>query len=139
MSAVASTLSNQHNCTCARKTLQTQRGRMHGAGCVRRWFGTAEPLRKRCNENWNTHSIQWINSQQYCNITVMEVCYNNNSSILLGNWTSRPIAKSAHCKLGPLPSRPIQPWPITNSAHDYKIALVLIQRLIITDSYYYYE
>ena len=62
----------------------------------------------------------------------MEVCYNNNSSILLGNWTSRPIAKSAHCKLGPLPSRPIQPWPITNSAHDYKIALVLIQRLIIT-------
>ena len=30
--------------TCARKTLQTQRGRTHGAGCVRQWFRTAEPL-----------------------------------------------------------------------------------------------
>ena len=34
---------------------------------------------------------------------------------------------------------PIQTRPITNSAHTYKIALVLIQRLILIDSYYYYE
>ena len=31
-SAVASALSNRQNCACARKTLQTQRGRTHGAG-----------------------------------------------------------------------------------------------------------
>ena len=28
------------NCACARKTLQTQRGLTHGAGCVRQWFRT---------------------------------------------------------------------------------------------------
>ena len=44
------------NCTCARKTLQTQRGRTHGAGCVRQWFCTAEPLGERRYENWNTHT-----------------------------------------------------------------------------------
>ena len=38
------------------KTLQTQRGRTHGAGCVRQWFRTAEPLGERRNENWNTHT-----------------------------------------------------------------------------------
>ena len=37
------------------KTLQTQRGRTHGAGCVRQWFRTAEPLGERRYENWNTH------------------------------------------------------------------------------------
>ena len=52
---VASVLSNRQNCTCARKTLQTQRGRTHGAGCVRQWFRTAEPLGERRYENWNTH------------------------------------------------------------------------------------
>ena len=31
------------------------RGRTHGAGCVRRWFRTAEPLGERPYENWNTH------------------------------------------------------------------------------------
>ena len=36
------------------KTLQTQRGRTHGAGCVRQWFRTAEPLGERRYENWNT-------------------------------------------------------------------------------------
>ena len=41
---MASALSNRQNCACARKTLQTQRGRTHGAGCVRQWFRTAEPL-----------------------------------------------------------------------------------------------
>ena len=41
---------------CARKTLQTQRGRTHGAGCVRQWFRTAEPLGERRYENWNTHT-----------------------------------------------------------------------------------
>ena len=56
MFAVASALSNGQNYTCARKTLQTQRGRMHGAGCVRQRFRTAEPLRERPYENWNTHT-----------------------------------------------------------------------------------
>ena len=37
------------------KTLQTQRGRTHGAGCVRQWFRTTEPLGERRYENWNTH------------------------------------------------------------------------------------
>ena len=34
-----------------------QRGRTHGAGCVRQWFRTAEPLGERRYENWNTHSV----------------------------------------------------------------------------------
>ena len=38
------------------KTLQTQQGRRHGAGCVRQWFCTAEPLGECRYENWNTHS-----------------------------------------------------------------------------------
>ena len=33
-------------CMCT-QTLQTQRGRTHGAGCVRQWFRTAEPLGER--------------------------------------------------------------------------------------------
>ena len=37
-------------------TLQTQRGRTHGTGCVRIWFRTAEPLGERRYENWNTHT-----------------------------------------------------------------------------------
>ena len=49
-------LSNRQNCACARKTLQTQRGKTHGAGCVRQWFRTAEPLGERRYENWNTHT-----------------------------------------------------------------------------------
>ena len=48
---------NRQNCTYARKkTLQTQRGRTHGAGCVRQWFRTAEPLEECRYENWNTHT-----------------------------------------------------------------------------------
>ena len=54
---MASALSNRQNCTCARKTLQTQQGRTHGAGCVRQWFRTAEPLGERRYENWNTHTF----------------------------------------------------------------------------------
>ena len=46
----------RRNCACTRKTLQTQRGRTHGAGCVRQWFRTAEPLGERRYENWNTHT-----------------------------------------------------------------------------------
>ena len=38
------------------KTLQTQRGRTYGAGCVRQWFRTAEPLGERRYENRNTHT-----------------------------------------------------------------------------------
>ena len=43
-------------CTCAPKTLQTQWGRKHSAGCVRQWFHTAVPLRERRYENWNTYT-----------------------------------------------------------------------------------
>ena len=32
-------------------TLQTRRGRTHGAGCARPWFRTAEPLGERRYEN----------------------------------------------------------------------------------------
>ena len=53
---MASALSNRQTCACARKTLQTQRGRTHGAGCVRQLFRTAEPLGERRYENWNTHT-----------------------------------------------------------------------------------
>ena len=53
---MASALSNRQNCTCARTTLRTQRGRTHGAGCMRQWFRTAEPLGERSYENWNTHT-----------------------------------------------------------------------------------
>ena len=52
---MASALSNRQNCTCARKTLQIQQGRTYGAGCVRQWFRTAEPLGERRYENRNTH------------------------------------------------------------------------------------
>ena len=38
------------------KTLQTQRGGTHGAGCVRQWFRTAEPHGERRYENCNTHT-----------------------------------------------------------------------------------
>ena len=49
------------------KTLQTQRGRTHGARCVRQWFRTAEPLGERRYENWNTHTHLpggWANSNE---------------------------------------------------------------------------
>ena len=38
------------------KHYKTLRGRTHGAGCVRQWFHTAEPLGERRYENWNTHT-----------------------------------------------------------------------------------
>ena len=50
-----SALSNWQNCTCACKTLQSQLGRTHSAGCVRQWF-TTEPLGEHRYENWNTHT-----------------------------------------------------------------------------------
>ena len=50
-------LINRQNCSCARKTLQTQQGRTHGAWCVWQWFRTAEPLGERRYENWNTHCM----------------------------------------------------------------------------------
>ena len=39
-------------------TLQTRRGRTDGAGCVRPWFHTTEPLGERRYENWITHISQ---------------------------------------------------------------------------------
>ena len=47
---------NRQICTYARRALQTQRGRTNGAGCVRQWFRTAEPLGERRYENRNTHT-----------------------------------------------------------------------------------
>ena len=47
------------------KTLQRQRGRTHGAGCVRQWFRTTEPLGERRYENWNTHT-HTIMSRFFC-------------------------------------------------------------------------
>ena len=32
-------------------------GRTHGAGCVRQWFRTAEPLGERRYENWNSYML----------------------------------------------------------------------------------
>ena len=42
-------------CTCTH-TLQTRRGRKHGAVCARPWLRTAAPLGERRYENWNTHT-----------------------------------------------------------------------------------
>ena len=56
---------NRQNCTLARKTLHPRRGRMHGAGCVRQWFRTAEPLGERRYENWNTHDTDWGSHQRH--------------------------------------------------------------------------
>ena len=41
---------------CTQNTTNTTR-MTHVAGCVRQWFRTAEPLRERCYENWNTHTL----------------------------------------------------------------------------------
>ena len=49
-------VTERQNCTCERKTLQTQQGRTHGAGCVWQWFRTVEPFGERRYENWNTHT-----------------------------------------------------------------------------------
>ena len=38
------------------KTLQTQQGLTHNAGCARPWFRTAERLWERCYENWIIHT-----------------------------------------------------------------------------------
>ena len=44
------------------KTLQTERGRTHGAGSVRQWFHTTEPLGERRYEKWNTYiQVQILN------------------------------------------------------------------------------
>ena len=39
------------------KKLHTQRGRMHGAGCVRQWFRTAEPLGERRYSRIGIHTL----------------------------------------------------------------------------------
>ena len=42
------------------KTLQTQRGRTHGAGCVRPQFSTAKPLGERPYElDYNNNEQTW--------------------------------------------------------------------------------
>ena len=48
------------------KTLQTQRGRTHGAECVRQCFRTAEPLGERRYENRNTHThVEWFERLEF--------------------------------------------------------------------------
>ena len=61
------------------KTLQTQRGRTHGAGCVRQWFRTAEPLGERCYENWNTHTHAVVFSFK---INILNIYCFNNANLL---------------------------------------------------------
>ena len=63
---------------CARKTLQTQRGRTHGAGCVRQWFRTAEPLGERRYENWNTHTHTHLYATHCQDLFVIHVKYYHN-------------------------------------------------------------
>ena len=65
-------------CMCT-QTLQTQRGRTHGAGCVRQWFRTAEPLGERRYENWNTHTYKVEEDGR----TAPDVC--GNGSVPLGH------------------------------------------------------
>ena len=55
------------------KTLLAQRGRTHGAGCVRQWFRTAEPLGERRYENWNTHTHSVTREVPYLVVTVCDV------------------------------------------------------------------
>ena len=63
------------------KTLQTQRGRTHGAGCVRQWFRTAEPLGERRYENWNTHT-KLHNLELSCSQNLIEILQFSGSPIL---------------------------------------------------------
>ena len=66
------------------KTLQTQRRRTHGAGCVRQWFRTTEPLGERRYENCNTHTdysvIGWILSYFRCAVGVTNRSVFRNSA-----------------------------------------------------------
>ena len=59
-------------CMCT-QTLQTQRGRTHGAGCVRQWFRTAEPLGECLYENWNTHTHTHKSNVLTDSLTVLTV------------------------------------------------------------------
>ena len=42
------------------KHYKHKRRQTHGAGCVRQWFRTAEPLGERRYENWNTHTQRFV-------------------------------------------------------------------------------
>ena len=79
-------LSNRQNCTCARKTLQTQQGRTHGAGCVRQWLRTAEPLGERRYENWYPHTLRVILSLelkcQHLQSAKRIIIYGNSGSLI---------------------------------------------------------
>ena len=62
---------------------------MHGAGCVRQWFRTAEPLGERRYENWNTHthtvasvSRPLNNLQEFLFASLDEVVLRNGKQIL---------------------------------------------------------
>ena len=62
------------------KTVHVQ---THGAGCVRQWFCTAEPLGERRYDNWNTHThthtlVPWQNSVLMTSL----MDFNMNSSLL---------------------------------------------------------
>ena len=57
------------------KTLQTQRGRTHGAGCVRQWFRTTEPLGERRYMNWNTHTLWTQVHGKYSWSVIFVLCF----------------------------------------------------------------
>ena len=59
---MVSALSNQQNCTCACKTLNKHNE--DGAGCVRQWFHTTEPLRERRYENIGIHTHRRHKNEQ---------------------------------------------------------------------------
>ena len=83
-------LSNRQNCACARKTLQTQRGRTHGAQCVRQWFRTAEPLGEHRYENWNTHTRSGVPIRKHILVfSFIKSWQGENSSFL----ESTPVVK----------------------------------------------
>ena len=95
----------------------TQRERTHGAGCVRQWFRTAEPLGERRYENWNTHTrthththiitqlesvrrrvvrfwLQWLTPNQQC--------YLNAARAWLGGDQGETRTKSMWCTGSPI-------------------------------------
>ena len=57
-------------------TLQTRRGRSHGAGSARSWFRTAEPLGERSCENWITTTTLLIIKTR--GTSLWELDHNNN-------------------------------------------------------------
>ena len=56
------------------KHYKQKQGRTHGAGCVRQWFRTAEPLGERRYENRNTHTHTYIILVRTENLQISSGC-----------------------------------------------------------------